>query len=468
MVFSSLTFLFVFLPIVLGLYYLVPRQYKNAVLFVSGIIFYAWGEPIYVWAMILSTLIDYTAGRMMHKFDDNQKMRTVFLLVSVVMNLSLLGVFKYGSFVVENINLITGLAIPDPELPLPIGISFFTFQSMSYTIDLYRRQIKVQKDLVAFTTYVTLFPQIVAGPIVRYSEVADELTSRVIGMNTIASGIGIFIKGLAKKVILANSIGAVWTAIKAMDYGEISTLTAWLGILAFTFQIYYDFSGYSDMAKGMGRMLGFHFPDNFRHPYTSRSVSDFWRRWHITMSEWFKSYVYFPLGGSRCSTFKQYRNIFIVWMLTGLWHGSSWNFVLWGLYFGILLIVERLFLGKLIAKLPKLLQVGYTLVLVIFGWVLFEMTDLSMIGGFFGTMFGFNGSGFADSYAIFTLLNNLVLFILCAVGSTTLADKLVVKASRKYHKATAIALPVVQTVMLLVCIAFLVNATYNPFLYFNF
>lgn len=467
MVFSSLTFLFVFLLLVLGLYYLVPMRYKNAILFISGIIFYAWGEPIYVWTMVISTLIDYTAGRMMHRFDDNDKMRRVFLLVSLVMNLGLLGVFKYSSFVVENLNLL-GLNIPDPNLPLPIGISFFTFQSMSYTIDLYRRKIGVQKDLVAFTTYVTLFPQIVAGPIVRYSQVANELNQRVVGLNTISAGIGIFIKGLAKKVILANGIGAVWTAIKAMNYGEISTLTAWVGILAFTFQIYYDFSGYSDMAKGMGKMLGFHFPDNFKHPYTSRSVSDFWRRWHITMSEWFKSYVYFPLGGSRCSTFKKYRNIFIVWMLTGLWHGASWNFVLWGVYFGVLLILERLFLQKFLDKLPKAVQVLYTFLLVVFGWVLFEMKDLSQMGAFFGVLFGITGTGFADRYAVFTLLNNLVLFVLCAVGSTTLVDRLMVRASRKYHTATAIALPILQTALFLICIAFLVNATYNPFLYFNF
>ncbi len=468
MVFSSLTFLFVFLPIVLGLYYALPMRYKNALLFVSGIVFYAWGEPIYVWVMVVSTLIDYTAGRLMYRFDDNQKMRTVFLLMSLIMNLGLLGVFKYSSFVVENINWLFSLNIPNPNLPLPIGISFFTFQSMSYTIDLYRRKIKVQKDIVAFTTYVTLFPQLVAGPIVRYSEVADELENRVIGMNTIANGIGLFIKGLGKKVILANSIGAVWTSIKAMEYGEISTLTAWIGILAFTFQIYYDFSGYSDMAKGLGRMFGFHFPDNFRHPYTSRSVSDFWRRWHITMSEWFKSYVYFPLGGSRCSTFKKYRNIFIVWMLTGLWHGASWNFVLWGLYFGVLLIIERLFMQKVLDKLPKFLQTAYTFILVVFGWVLFEMTDMASLGSFFGVLFGAKGTGFADHYAIFTLLNNLVLFILCAIGSTTLVDKLTVKMSRKFHQATAIALPILQTVLLLISIAFLVNATYNPFLYFNF
>lgn len=468
MVFSSLTFLFVFLPLTLGIYYLVPTRYKNAVLFASGIIFYAWGEPIYVWVMVLSTLIDYTAGRMMHRFDDHQRMRTVFLLVSIIMNLGLLGVFKYSSFVVENLNPLFSLNLPDPNLPLPIGISFFTFQSMSYTIDLYRRKIKVQKNLITFTTYVTLFPQIVAGPIVRYSEVADELEHRVIGVNTIADGIGIFIKGLAKKVILANSIGAVWTAIKAMDYAEISTATAWIGILAFTFQIYYDFSGYSDMAKGLGRMLGFHFPDNFKHPYISRSVSEFWRRWHITMSEWFKSYVYFPLGGSRCAAWKKYRNIFIVWMLTGLWHGASWNFVLWGLYFGVLLILERLFLQKLLDKLPRVLQTAYTFLLVVFGWVLFEMTDLSQLGRFFSVLFGISGTGFADHYAVFTLLNNLVLFILCAVGSTTLADRMLVKMSRKYHRTTAVVLPILQTALFLVCIAFLVNATYNPFLYFNF
>ncbi len=468
MVFSSLTFIFVFLALTLGLYYLVPKRYKNAILFVSGIVFYAWGEPIYVWVMVLSTMIDYTAGRFMHKYDDKDNIRKLCLIVSLVMNLGLLGVFKYSSFIVENINTIFHLTLTDPQLPLPIGISFFTFQSMSYTIDLYRRNIKVQKNLLTFTTYVTLFPQIVAGPIVRYSDVENELEHRDIGVSSAAAGIGIFVKGLAKKVILANGIGAVWTAVKAMDYSQISVATAWIGILAFTFQIYYDFSGYSDMAKGLGRMLGFHFPDNFKHPYTARSVSDFWRRWHITMGSWFKNYVYIPLGGSRCASWKKYRNLFIVWMLTGLWHGASWNFVLWGLYFGLILILERLFLQKLLDKLPRFFQTLYTFLLVVFGWVLFEMNSISSIGGYFAAMFGFGASGFIDSYAKFTLLNNAVMFLLCAIGSTTLVDRITVRASKKYHKATAVVLPFLQTGTLLVCIAFLVNASYNPFLYFNF
>lgn len=352
MVFSSMTFLFGFLPLVLMLYYISPMKVKNVIILISGIIFYAWGEPFYVIIMLFSTIVDYTAGIIMDKLDSNKRGRLICLIVSIVINLGLLCTFKYGSFLITSVNNMLGANIFDPKLPLPIGISFFTFQSMSYTMDLYMRKIHVQKNIISFTSYVSLFPQIVAGPIVRYADVAAEIDNRTITYPAVASGISIFIRGLAKKMLIANNIGALWGIVKAMDYNTLPMATAWIGILAFTFQIYYDFSGYSDMAIGLGKMLGFNFPINFDHPYVSKSISEFWRRWHITLGSWFRSYVYIPLGGNRGGTFKTVRNLLIVWFLTGLWHGASWNFVIWGVYFGVLIICERLFLRKWLEKIP--------------------------------------------------------------------------------------------------------------------
>ncbi len=468
MVFSSLSFMFVFLPIVLVTYYLSPFKVKNLIILVSGIVFYAWGEPFYILIMLLSTVIDYTAGLFMDRYDHNNRVRTLFLILSVCMNVGLLGIFKYSSFIVDNLNNIFNLSLTDPELPLPIGISFYTFQSMSYTIDLYMRKIKVQRNIISFTSYVTLFPQIVAGPIVRYSDVANEIDKRVVSIGKVSKGIGIFIKGLAKKILLANTIGAVWVSIKAMEYSELPMVTAWLGIIAFTFQIYYDFSGYSDMAKGLGKMLGFNFPMNFNHPYISQSVSEFWRRWHITLGSWFKSYVYFPLGGNRVSTWKVYRNLFVVWFLTGLWHGASWNFIAWGLYFGLLIILEKLFLGKLLLKLPKWARITYAFLMAVFGWVFFEIMSFSDILAYFSAMFGLNGAGFANGYSLYVIATNGLLYILCIVGSTRFFDNTVLRLWRKAPRVTPLAMSAVQVVTFLVCIAFLVTATYNPFLYFRF
>lgn len=467
MVFSSLTFLYFFLPIVMILYFVVPKKFRNAIILISGLFFYAWGEPVYVFIMIISTVIDYTAGRLIHYFDNDNKKRTVFLLVSVIMNLGLLAVFKYSSFIITTVNGIFGCDIPDPKLPLPIGISFYTFQSMSYTIDMYMRNIKVQKNIISFTSYVSLFPQIVAGPIVRYEDVAKEIDSRTVSVSKVSSGIGIFLKGLAKKVLLANNIGLVWTGIKAMDYGEISVVTAWLGILAFTFQIYFDFSGYSDMAVGLGKMLGFNFPQNFNHPYISKSISEFWRRWHMTLGSWFRSYVYIPLGGNRNGTVKTIRNLLIVWALTGLWHGASWNFILWGLYFGILIIIERLGWGKILEKLPPAISTLYTFLLVVFGWVLFDVNTLPQAFAYFKAMFG--GAGvFADSTARYTLISNFTVFAVCIFASTDLYSKISEKLKSNKTKLAEYIAPALQIAMLLMCTAYLVDATYNPFLYFRF
>lgn len=470
MVFSSLTFLYFYLPAVLLVYFFSPAKMKNMVILISGLFFYAWGEPIYVLVMLLSTAIDYTAGRLIHKYDGSPKKRTVFLLVSLVMNLGLLGVFKYSGFVVNTINGIFGLSIPDPGLPLPIGISFYTFQSMSYTIDLYMRKIKVQKSFISFASYVSLFPQIVAGPIVRYEDVAAEIDHRTVNVSKASEGIARFMKGLSKKVLLANTIGLVWNAVGAKEISSLSSLTAWVGILAFSFQIYFDFSGYSDMAVGLGKMMGFNFPENFDHPYISRSISEFWRRWHITMGSWFKSYVYIPLGGNRGTLKRTIFNLAVTWFLTGLWHGASWNFVIWGLYFGFLIIIERLGWGKVLERLPKAVSTVYTLLLVVFGWVLFKLPTLADAGAYLGAMFGANGVGI-DSFGAYLLGSNALLFILCAIGSTNAVGGGLKWLKEHKQRAAAVihwSMPALQVVGLLVCTAYLVNTTYNPFLYFNF
>lgn len=486
MVFSQLTFLYYFLPIVMIVYFFASDRIRNVLIFITGLLFYAWGEPFYVCLMLLSTAIDYTAGRLMAKYDDDNKKRKICLIVSVCMNVGLLAIFKYSDFLIDSFNGVFGTSITNPvvlvnkalnslyplglnekRVELPIGISFYTFQSMSYTIDLYLRNIKVQKSFLNFASYVSLFPQIVAGPIVRYEDVANELESRTVNIAKISAGIGLFVKGLAKKVLLANNIGMVWTQIKAMDYSTISVATAWLGIIAFAFQIYFDFSGYSDMATGLGKMLGFEFPKNFDHPYISKSISEFWRRWHITLGSWFRSYVYIPLGGNRNGNFKTYRNLFITWALTGLWHGASWNFILWGLFFGVLIIIERLGFGKILEKLPSAVSMLYTFVMVLFGWVLFDTDTLADAGRYYAAMFGAGGS-LVDSYARYTIASNAVMLTLCILISGGLGSRLISFCEEKNKRASAVAGVAVKIGGLLICTAYLVGATYNPFLYFRF
>lgn len=486
MVFSQLTFLYYFLPIVMIVYFFASDKIRNVLIFITGLLFYAWGEPFYVCLMLFSTAIDYTAGRLMAKYDDDNKKRKICLIVSVCMNVGLLAIFKYSDFLIDSFNGVFGTSVTNPvvlvnkalnslypfglnekRVELPIGISFYTFQSMSYTIDLYLRNIKVQKSFLNFASYVSLFPQIVAGPIVRYEDVANELESRTVNIAKISAGIGLFVKGLAKKVLLANNIGMVWTQVKAMDYSTISVATAWLGIIAFAFQIYFDFSGYSDMATGLGKMLGFEFPKNFDHPYISKSISEFWRRWHITLGSWFRSYVYIPLGGNRNGNFKTYRNLFITWALTGLWHGASWNFILWGLFFGVLIIIERLGFGKILEKLPSAVSMLYTFVMVLFGWVLFDTDTLADAGRYYAAMFGAGGS-LVDSYARYTIASNAVMLVLCILISGGLGSRLISFCEEKNKRASAVAGVAVKIGGLLICTAYLVGATYNPFLYFRF
>lgn len=493
MVFSSLTFLFFFLVITMVIYYIVPRKGKNIVILISGLLFYAWGEPVYVLAMILSTFIDYTAGRIIDKNDDKPKVRLACLLVSVIMNLGLLGIFKYSDFLIGSFNSWFGWKITNPfvgmyntvfgkftgnikSLPLPIGISFFTFQSMSYTIDLYRRKIKVQKSPWSFMAFVTLFPQIVAGPIVRYEDIQNEIDDRSLNEAMIAGGISRFITGLGKKVLIADNIGMLWTQIKAMEYSQLSAVTAWLGILAFTFQIYFDFSGYSDMAIGLGKMMGFTFPENFDYPYMSKSISEFWRRWHMTLGGWFKSYVYFPLGGSKKGLPRTIINLLIVWTITGVWHGAAWNFMLWGAYFGVLIVLEKLFLRKVLEKIPAFFSWLYTFVFVVFGWVMFDAVApgtlhfgdvFGQVFTFIGTMFGASGV-FADNFAVNSLVNYGVIFAIAIFGSTDVVKRFAEYFKKKAPERLQYGYPAVQTCVLLVSVAFVTTSSYHPFLYFNF
>lgn len=480
MVFSTSIFIYLFLPVTLIIYYLMPKKGKNLIILLSGLLFYSWGEPIYVIVMLISTMIDYFAGLIMNHFEGRKVPRRICLIVSIVMNLGLLGIFKYSGFIAENINAIAGTQIIDinnmnffgieylPMNMLPIGISFFTFQSMSYTIDLYLGNVKVQKNPISFAAFVTLFPQIVAGPIVRYDDVAKELDDRSITIDLIYDGIIKFIIGLSKKVLIANSIGALWTSIKTTDIANVSVVSSWLGILAFTFQIYFDFSGYSDMAVGLGKMMGFNFPKNFDYPYLSKNISEFWRRWHITLGAWFKSYVYFPLGGSRKGMPRTVFNLAVVWFLTGVWHGASWNFILWGTLYGVVIILEKLFLGKLLDKIPDIFGHIYTMLLVILGWVLFDTADLPTAGAYIAKMFGAGGGAFIDSTALYQIATYGITFIICIIGCTNL-PKLAVEALKK-KSAVLVNYGGIAVIagMFIICAAYLVDQTYNPFLYFNF
>lgn len=470
MVFSSIEFLYYFLPGVMIIYFLAPKRIKNLMLFVSGLGFYAWGEPVYVVIMLLSTAVDYTAGILMSKTEDERKRRAC-LIASVVINLGLLFTFKYSSFAVESINAVFRTSIPAPDLPLPIGISFFTFQSMSYTIDLYRRKIAVQRSFISFAAYVSCFPQIVAGPIVKYQDIAAELEERRVTISDMSDGISLFIVGLAKKVLLANNIGLFWARVKEMDYSTLPALTAWLGIIAFTFQIYFDFSGYSDMAMGMGRMLGFNYPRNFNLPYLSKSVSEFWRRWHITLGSWFRDYVYIPLGGSREGKWKTVRNLGIVWLLTGLWHGASMNFVLWGAWFGLLIIAEHMIrrtkAGEVLRKLPAVFSWIYTMLAVVLGWVLFDTASVGAAFRFIGAMFGAGGSFAAgDSWSL--LSQAAISLAMCIFFSSGAVGNYIQRIGGRDSRVILVLKPVITAALLIASTAYLVNSTYNPFLYFNF
>ena len=468
MVFSSLIFLFAFLPITLILYFLVPNKYKNLVLLILSLVFYAWGEPIYVILMILSMTFNYFMGRDIEFNSRNAAAKKRSLILAVAVNLLILGFFKYYGFLIETVNSIFSTHIQYKKLALPIGISFYTFQTLSYIIDVYRGKVPVQKNILNFSLYVSLFPQLIAGPIVKYIDVAEQLENRKVNIDIFGSGVMNFIRGLAKKVLLANNVGLLFDAITGSEIGEMSVLGAWLGAIAYTFQIYFDFGGYSDMAIGLGRMFGFDFMRNFNYPYISKSITEFWRRWHISLSTWFREYIYIPLGGNRVSIPRHVLNIMIVWFLTGLWHGASWNFVVWGLYYGIILLLEKYLLQSALLRLPNIVRHLLTMIVVVIGWVFFFSPDMSYAMSYIGVMFGAGGGGIIGNMGAYYFLSNWVILLICAIGSTPYVhaafDALILRTERK-HLTIAV---IIYAAMFVASVAYLVSATYNPFLYFRF
>lgn len=464
LVFSSLVFLFAYLPITLLAYYLVPRQGRNIFLFIINLVFYGWGEPMLVLLMVFNIFFNYIGGFLVDKYRQDKKKKKLFLILTCVLDIGILAVFKYTGMITETLNMLPFLNIPELQISLPIGISFYTFQTMSYVIDVYRDDAPVSKSFINFGTYVALFPQLIAGPIVRYKDVAYQLTHRKETLEQFTKGVLLFMVGLGKKVLIANQMGTLTTAMFATT-DENGVIGTWVGIIAYTFQIYFDFSGYSDMACGLGNMLGFEFLKNFNYPYIAKSITDFWRRWHISLSTWFKEYVYIPLGGNRKGVKRQIINLLVVWGLTGLWHGASYNFLLWGLYYGLLLILEKFVLKRFLEKLPAVLQHIYTMFIVIIGWGLFYFTDMSQLGSFLTDLFNF-GNGLCGAQALTLILSYLPLLIVAAIASTPLGAKLYSRFSDTRH--IWILETLFCAVILLISTASLVDQSYNPFLYFRF
>lgn len=464
MVFSSLVFMFAYLPITLLAYYLVPRQGRNIFLFIVNLIFYGWGEPKLVLLMVFNIFFNYIGGWLVDKYRADAKKKKLFLILTCVLDIGILAVFKYTGMITETLNMLPFLNIPELQISLPIGISFYTFQTMSYVIDVYRDDAPVSKNFINFGTYVALFPQLIAGPIVRYRDVAEQLVNRRETLEMFTRGVKLFMVGLAKKVIIANTMGTLTTNIFSTT-DENGVVGTWVGMIAYTFQIYFDFSGYSDMACGLGNMMGFEFLKNFNYPYIAKSITDFWRRWHISLSTWFKEYVYIPLGGNRKGVKRQILNLLIVWGLTGLWHGAAYNFVLWGLYYGLLLIFEKFVLKKFLDRLPSFVQHIYTLFIIIIGWGLFYFTDVGQLGEFMVDLFNF-GNGICGNQAFNLIMNNLPMLIIAAVASTPLATTLYTR----FEHTRFMWIPETLYCMgvLAVSTASLVNQSYNPFLYFRF
>lgn len=464
MVFSSLVFMFAYLPITLLAYYLVPRQGRNIFLFIVNLIFYGWGEPRLVLLMVFNIFFNYIGGWLVDKNRADAKKKKLFLILTCVLDIGILAVFKYTGMITETLNMLPFLNIPELQISLPIGISFYTFQTMSYVIDVYRDDAPVSKNFINFGTYVALFPQLIAGPIVRYRDVAEQLVNRRETLEMFTRGVKLFMVGLAKKVIIANTMGTLTTNIFATT-DENGVVGTWVGMIAYTFQIYFDFSGYSDMACGLGNMMGFEFLKNFNYPYIAKSITDFWRRWHISLSTWFKEYVYIPLGGNRKGVKRQILNLLIVWGLTGLWHGAAYNFVLWGLYYGFLLILEKFVLKKFLDRLPSFVQHIYTLFIIIIGWGLFYFTDVGQLGEFMVDLFNF-GNGICGDQAFNLIMSNLPMLIIAAVASTPLATMLYTRF--EHRRFMWIPETLYCMGVLAVSTASLVNQSYNPFLYFRF
>lgn len=467
MLFSSLEFLFAYLPITLLVYFISPVKFRNLWILLVSLFFYGWGEPVNVFLMIFTIIFDYVCGYFVGKYKDTHHKRAkIILIVSVIVNLGLLGFFKYYNFFVENLNLLPFVDLPVlHDLTLPIGISFYTFQIMSYVIDVYRGDARVQKNPITVGAYVTLFPQLIAGPIVRYQDVDDQLRERRESVAMFASGVRTFVAGLCKKVVFANTAGALWDA--ALADTNRTVFGSWFGLLFYCFQIYFDFSGYSDMAIGLGKMMGFRFLENFNYPYISQNITEFWRRWHISLGTWFREYVYIPLGGNRGSKWKMYRNIFAVWFLTGFWHGAAWNFILWGLYYFVLLVVEKTFLLSKMKAWPTAFRHIYTLFFVYFGWLLFYFEDMGAGVEYLKSMFGVGVAGFISQADIYSLLHRLLFLAILVIASIPHPRRWFYKFYESSKTARYIAAAGALGVTILVT-AYLVDSSFNPFLYFRF
>lgn len=457
MLFSSISFLYYFLPCVLVLYFLVPRHFKNIILLISSLFFYAWGEPRLVLLMSITIVIGYVLGILM---ECDAKRKMFYLVAAILCFLSALGYFKYVDFFIENMNKVTGLSIPLLKIALPIGISFYTFQILSYTIDVYRGDVKAQKNLIHLATYIAMFPQLIAGPIVRYKDVAVQLEHREHGIDKVAQGIRRFVFGLSKKILIANVLGEICETFRMSN--DKSVLFYWMYALAFSLHIYFDFSGYSDMAIGLGKIFGFEFMENFNYPYISKSITEFWRRWHISLGNWFRDYVYIPMGGSRVHVTRHLFNILVVWMLTGFWHGAAWNFIVWGLYFAVLLVIEKTFLLKYLKRF-KVLSHAYVLFAVVISFVIFNATSLPQVLTDIGGLFGRGNLPLVSTEAIYYLRSYAVIFVSAIIGATPFPKKLVSK-----WKISQYVEPVVLLLLLVVVTAYLVDGSFNPFLYFRF
>ncbi len=466
MVFSSISFIFYFLPLVLLAYFITPKRFRNIVLLTGSIFFYAFGEPIYVLLLVFSSVIDYIHGLMIEKHRGTKKAKTA-LISSIIINVSLLAFFKYADFMIINLNDWFDLGLKTLNLRLPIGISFYTFQTMSYTIDVYRGKASVQRNLLKLSTYVTLFPQLIAGPIVRYKDIESQLDDTGISYDNFAYGIKRFITGLAKKVLIANSLGQL--SVLASGTQAPSVLFYWMGAIAFALQIYFDFSGYSDMAIGLGRMFNFKFLENFNYPYVAKSITEFWRRWHISLGTWFREYVYYPLGGNRTGKLRWFGNILVVWFLTGFWHGANWNFIIWGLFFGLILVFEKLFLKKLLDKTPAAINHIYVVFTVVISFVIFKNETLADIALNFRGMFGGLDIPFISAEALYYLKSNAILLIAAVIGATPLAKNLYGKLKEtKFRKFTSAAAPATAAVLFILATGYIVDSSFNPFLYFRF
>lgn len=465
MVFSSLIFIFLYLPVVLFVYYITPKTYRNVLLLLFNIVFYGWGEPVFILIMIFSTLINYIFGLLIEMNRKNNNMAKVILVISILVNIGLLGFFKYTNFLVELLkNIPIFSTISPPIIPLPIGISFYTFQIMSYVIDVYRGDIKAQHDIVSFGTFVSLFPQLIAGPIVLYKDIEEQLNSRKESISKFTEGINLFIIGLAKKVLLANQLGMLWDSLRETANSN-GILGAWVGIFAYTLQIYFDFSGYSDMACGLGKMLGFEFLENFNYPYISTSITEFWRRWHISLSTWFRNYLYIPLGGNRKGKLRTIFNLFVVWSLTGLWHGASMNFILWGVYYFVLLVLEKFLLSKFLNKMPKVICHGYSMFLIILGWAIFYFDNIPNLLNYLKVMFTFNQT-FIGNHALNLIISYLPLLIIGTIAATPVSKNVYCRIKKLKFSYTL--KPMFVLIILFISTAALVSQSYNPFLYFRF